>query len=127
MTDGVFIGIEIGGTKLQPVAGDPSARVLRRFRDDVDRAKGGGGICRQTEAGLAELGGKSGARIAGIGVGFGGPVDWRTGRICRSHQIAGWEGFPLRDWLAERSGGAPVAVENDANVAALGEALGVVT
>jgi glucokinase len=127
MADAAFIGIEIGGTKLQLVAGDGTARVLHRFRAEVDRAKGGREICKQIEGGLAEIRAKTGGRVAGIGVGFGGPVDWRTGRIARSHQIGGWEGFPLGEWLTDRSGGAPVAVDNDANVGALGEALGVVT
>ena len=54
-------------------------------------------------------------------MGFGGPVDWRTGRICKSHQIEGWSGFDLAGWLKEMTG-APVLVDNDANVAALGEA-----
>src|SRR5439155_88330 len=58
---------------------------------------------------------------AAIGVGFGGPVDWRTGRICRSHQIEGWSEFELGQWLKELTG-KRVFVDNDANVAALGEA-----
>ena len=28
-----------------------------------------------------------------IGVGYGGPVAWRTGEIIKSHHIAGWDGF----------------------------------
>jgi glucokinase len=56
-----------------------------------------------------------------VGVGFGGPVDRRTGRIARSYQIEGWEDFDLADWLSHEAG-VPVAVDNDANVAALGEA-----
>ena len=56
-----------------------------------------------------------------ISVGYGGPVDWSSGRICNSFQIKGWDDFPLRDWLAKVSG-LPVYVDNDANVAALGEA-----
>jgi glucokinase len=57
-----------------------------------------------------------------IGVGFGGPIDVRAGRIRRSHQIDGWEDFPLRDWLRDLSGGLPVAVDNDANTGCLCEA-----
>jgi glucokinase len=58
---------------------------------------------------------------AGVGVGFGGPVDWRIGKICRSHQIEGWSEFDLAGWLRERTG-KPTVVDNDGNVAALGEA-----
>jgi glucokinase len=120
---GVFIGIEIGGTKLQFVGGDRSASVGWRVRLAADRDAGGQGIRRQIESAFEELHAAK-TRIAGIGLGFGGPVDRETGRVSRSHQVHGWENFPLRDWLSERAGGAPVAVENDANTAALGEACG---
>ncbi len=63
-----------------------------------------------------------GRQILRAGVGFGGPVDWKTGKICRSHQIEGWSEFDLGGWLRQLAG-APVVVDNDANVAALGEAL----
>jgi glucokinase len=121
MRDGVFIGIEIGGTKLQLVTGDGAARVQRRLRLSADRASGAAGICRQIESGLLELVGANVGAIAAIGVGFGGPVDLETGRIVRSHQVDGWENFPLRDWLAERAARVPVVVDNDANAAALAE------
>jgi glucokinase len=62
------------------------------------------------------------SNVAGIGVGFGGPVDWKTGKISRSHQIEGWSEFDLNGWLTTQSG-LKVAVENDGNVAALGEAI----
>ena len=55
------------------------------------------------------------------GVGFGGPVDWKTGKIHCSHQIAGWDKMDLRGWLSALIN-APVAIDNDANVAALAEA-----
>lgn len=114
-----LLGIEIGGTKLQLVAGKPDGVVLARRRLAVDRARAGAGIREQIAGALPEL--LAAHQIASIGVGFGGPIDWRTGRIACSHQIEGWSDFPLGDWLRERSG-LPVAVDNDANVAALGEA-----
>ncbi len=43
------------------------------------------------------------------------------GKICCSHHIEGWSDFELGKWL-EGLTGAPVFVDNDANVAALGEA-----
>jgi glucokinase len=60
-----------------------------------------------------------------VALGFGGPVDRRNGRIARSHQIEGWSGFEIRKWLAELSR-TEIVIDNDANMAALGEAtLGV--
>lgn len=60
--------------------------------------------------------------LAGIGVGFGGPVDSRLGIVLKSHQVEGWDSFPLREWLASELG-APVALGNDSDLAGLAEAL----
>jgi glucokinase len=57
---------------------------------------------------------------AAIGVSFGGPVDAKRGRVILSHHIPGWEDVPLRDQL-QATFGVPTSVDNDANVAALGE------
>lgn len=116
----LYLGVEIGGTKLQIVAGDASGHISRRWRAAADRARGGPGICDQLRAGLTEI--RNGIAPRAIGVGFGGPIDFRTGRIARSHQIDGWEGFELKSWLREQTG-LPVATENDANTAALAEAV----
>jgi glucokinase len=60
------------------------------------------------------------APLAAVGVSFGGPVDVALGLVLLSHHVPGWERMPLREWLEERLG-VPAAVDNDANVAALGE------
>lgn len=114
-----FLGIEIGGTKLQIVVGDESAAIVERRRFVVERSAGGEGIRRQLEDALAAL--VAQWKPAAIGAGFGGPMDWRTGRIARSHHIEGWSDFGLCAWLRSLTG-LPVHADNDANVAALGEA-----
>jgi glucokinase len=58
--------------------------------------------------------------LAAIGVSFGGPVNWAAGRVILSHHVPGWEDTPLVEILRGRYG-APVAMDNDANTAALGE------
>lgn len=114
-----YLGIEIGGTKLQIALGDGSGKIFRKRKFLVEAAKGALGIRSQIAAALPEL--IASHPLSAIGVGFGGPVDWRTGRICRSHQIEGWSEFHLGDWLKQQTG-VNVFVDNDANVAALGEA-----
>ena len=57
---------------------------------------------------------------AAIGVSFGGPVDAARGQVKLSHHVPGWENIPLRE-LLEAQYGVPASVDNDANVAALGE------
>lgn len=114
-----LLGIEIGGTKLQIVVGDGSARIVERHRLTVDKARRGEGIREQIAATVKQLRAK--LTFTAVGVGFGGPVDIGTGKICCSHQIEGWSEFPLGDWLRDLAG-APVVLDNDANMAALGEA-----
>jgi glucokinase len=115
----LFAGIEIGGTKLQLVTGDENGKTLERRKLAVDAVKGASGIRQQIEKSLPKM--LAGRKPVAIGVGFGGPVDWKTGKICWSHQIDGWSEFDLPGWLG-RLASAPVFVDNDANVAALGEA-----
>jgi glucokinase len=116
----MFLGIEIGGTKIQlgTGAGDGSPlAALARF--DVDPANGAAGILRQIEAGAARLSGRG--SITAVGCGFGGPFDVARGRAVRSHQIDGWDDFPLVDWLQQRLQ-VPARVANDCDVAGLAEA-----
>lgn len=115
----IVLGIEIGGTKLQLVAGTAQGVILGRRRLQVDRGSGGEGIRAELARHLPSL--IEAHKPIGIGVGFGGPVDHRTGRIACSHQIQGWHDFELGEWLRKVTG-LPIAVDNDANVAALGEA-----
>jgi glucokinase len=115
-----YAAIEIGGSKLQLAVGDAAGKVLERFRFSVDRRQGAEGIRRQIETKVKEL--LAARQPRAVGVGYGGPVNWRNGQIRCSHHIEGWSDFPLGDWLRSLTG-LPVVVDNDANVAALGEAI----
>jgi glucokinase len=121
----MYLGIEIGGTKLQLGLGPGDGTLAALWRGPVDVAAGGEGIRRQIVAAVPELLGKAGLtheQVRGIGIGFGGPVDDATQTVIKSHQIEGWDNFPLADWLADLLGW-PAALGNDADVAGLAEAL----
>jgi glucokinase len=121
----VFLGIEIGGTKLQLGVGPDDGRLRGMWRATVDVAAGPEGIRRQVQAGLPELLAQSGidrGQLRGVGIGFGGPVDDATHSVIKSHQIEGWDDFPLADWVSDFVG-LPAALGNDADVAGLAEAL----
>lgn len=62
----------------------------------------------------------AGEQPAAVGVSFGGPVDAGAGVVHLSHHVPGWEGKPLAEIL-EAEFGAPASIDNDGNVAALGE------
>lgn len=121
----MYLGIEIGGTKLQLGLGRGDGRLLALWRGAVDAAAGGEGIRRQITTAVPELLAKAGIdrdQLRGIGVGFGGPTDDATQSVIKSHHIEGWYGFPLAAWLTELLG-LPTAICNDADVAGLAEVL----
>jgi glucokinase len=123
--NGMFVGVEIGGTKLQVGVGPSDGKIAHLWRGAVERAAGAEGICRQIAAAVPEVLTKAGfaaTQIRGVGIGFGGPIDDATRGVLKSHQVGGWDGFPLADW-AEKTLGWPCAIGNDADVAGLGEAL----
>lgn len=121
----MFLGIEIGGTKLQLGLGEGDGRIAALWRGTVNPAEGGEGIRKQIERAVSELLAKANidrGHLRGAGIGFGGPTDDATRTVIKSHQIAGWDGFPLADWMSDLVG-VPAVLCNDADVAGLAEAL----
>jgi glucokinase len=62
----------------------------------------------------------SGEKVLGIGVAAPGPLDSKAGIIFKAPNIPAWVDLPLRQILVDHFG-VPVALGNDANLAALGE------
>lgn len=120
MSEPLLLAIEIGGTKLQLITSQGIDGVVDTYEASVDAEAGAAGIQQCLADAIGRL--KKQFAWQAVGVGYGGPIDSRTGTVCRSFQIGGWSDFPLADWLRELTG-APVVVENDSNAAALGEAL----
>jgi glucokinase len=121
----MYLGIEIGGSKLQLGLGEGDGKLAGLWRGTVDVAAGADGIRRQITQMVPELLGQANlerSQIQGIGIGFGGPVDDATRTVIKSHQIEGWDNFPMADWISELLCW-PAVLGNDADVAGLAEAL----
>jgi glucokinase len=121
----MYLGIEIGGTKLQLAVGPGDGTLAALWRGTVDPAAGADGIRRQITTAVPELLTKAGLHrrdLKGVGIGFGGPVDDTTRTVIKSHQIEGWDNFPLADWISDLVE-LPATLGNDADVAGLAEAL----
>jgi glucokinase len=117
----LFLGIEIGGTKLQLGVGRGDGSPLVEVRRcDVLVRDGAAGVRRQIEAVAPELIAKH--AVQAIGIGFGGPVDAAAGRTIKSHQVDGWDDFPLGQWCRDVLG-KPAVLANDSDSAGLAEAL----
>src|SRR5437870_3391611 len=121
----MYIGVEIGGSKLQLGVGLGDGVLRGLWRETVDVKAGPEGIRRQIMRGIPELLEKAGVErssVKGIGIGFGGPVDDATRTVIKSHQIEGWDNFALADWMSEITG-LPAVLGNNSDVAGLAEAL----
>jgi glucokinase len=114
-----LLGVDIGGTAIELVIGDPTPTILARVRFDVDSRESADGVRAQIEAALPPL--LERWKPSAVGVGVCGPVDWHAGVAARSFHVEGWADFEIRRWLQALTR-LPVAVENDANTAALAEA-----
>lgn len=116
----MYLGIEIGGTKLQFGVGAGDGSEFAAFeRREVDLPRGGEGIREQ----IRDVGRMLIAKhpIERIGIGFGGPVFGSRGIVQKSHQVTGWDNFPLASWC-ETELQRPTRLGNDCDCAALAEA-----
>ena len=118
MAEQVTIGLDLGGTKLAGVRLEGLDVVARAERPTAGES---------TEALIAQMAGMAAelgcAESDGVGVGVPSAVEWPTGRvIADSVNVPLTAGLEVRDRLADLLGGVPVAVDNDATVAALAEA-----
>lgn len=109
--------MEIGGTKQQVALGTRDGVILER--DSVKLAQTDAqSILHWLEEHISAL--VRGRAIAGCGVGFGGPLESKTGQVLASLQVPGWEHFPLRTWFQKRFS-FPTLVANDTFTGGLGE------
>jgi glucokinase len=119
----LFIGTDIGGTKISVVIGDEQANVIASQRfltashpDPYDALREVARIARHllSDAGF-ELG-----HVEGVGISCGGPLDSRQGLILSPPNLPGWDRIPICRFLSNELG-RPSRLENDANAAALAE------
>ena len=117
------LGIDIGGTKTALALGDADGRVLASAR--VATAPSGDALrdlARIAAAAQALLAAhrEASSPLEMVGVSLPGGVDSGGGFVRSPPNLPGWDGAPVRDTLA-RALGSRVALENDANAAALAE------
>lgn len=125
----LFLGIEIGGTKLQLGLGRGDGRIHALERRTIEPARGADGILAQILeivpillSRVESMPETTSAPIAAVGIGFGGPVEVTAGVVTKSHQVAGWDQFPLADWVRTKLQVPLVSIQNDADTAGLAEA-----
>jgi glucokinase len=117
----VIGAIDIGGTKIAAGVVDEAGRILHRGECLTQAEQGFERGLQRIICLLRESANGAGVKLTGIGVGSTGPIDPQTGIFGTVDNLPGWKGFNLKQPL-EREFGVPVAIENDADAAALAEA-----
>lgn len=118
MSEGSYLGLDIGGTGIKGLRLDPDGRIGARASRPTPQGAGAQAVLDEVAAVLKELSGAS--RIASVGAGTPGAVDSRGVVVAEAVNIPGWKGTDL--WAAcEAATGAPAVVRNDANLAAYAE------
>ncbi len=109
------LAIDIGGTKFAAALFEDERLAARDFRA-TNREGGPEWMLGEIAAMTRKWG-----PFQRCGIGFGGPVQYASQTVALSTHAAGWNDFPLVDRIRDLVRG-PVAIDNDANVGALGEA-----
>ena len=117
----IAIGVDIGGTSIKGAFINEKGEIFNRFsmktfkeepvEDCIDK------LCDIINEEVK----KSGHKVAGIGIGIPGMLDMDNGIVYYSPNLPTWSDFHIKEFMEKRTG-IEVVINNDANVAALGEA-----
>jgi predicted NBD/HSP70 family sugar kinase len=113
---------DLGGTKLAAAMADAHGRIVAELTEPTDR-RGGVHVAEQIAAcadKLAQAVGIEAARVRHVMVGIPGAIDPLTGRVSLTPNITGLQDFDVLGYLRGRFG-PDVVIENDVNLAMLGE------
>src|SRR5579864_9437198 len=116
------IGVDLGGTNLRIAAISKDGELLEKVTLGTKVALGRDHVITEMCDAIRRLSDqfRSSGTFLGAGIGVPGIIDMETGTLRKSANLPGWEDYPVRAEI-ERRLGARVLLENDANVAALGE------
>lgn len=122
-TSELVLGIDIGGTKVAAGLVDSAGAIVSRHRGPTPAAgAAAAGLQAVCDVAAAALATSAGRRVRAVGICAPGPVDPRAGVILNPPNLPHWHNVPLVA-EAEQRLGLPARLENDANAAALAEAL----
>ncbi len=120
---GVVIGVDLGATSLDVAVMRPDLGILAHHGEPADVRAGPGVVLARVRDLMRELlarCGLSAKKVIGVGIGVPGPVDFASAQLVNPPLMPEWDSFSIRDYLGEAFS-APVFVDNDVNLMALGE------
>jgi len=116
------VGVDLGGTNLRIAAVDEQGGLIEKVTLGTKTVLGRDHVLNEMCEAIRHLSDKykPTGDLLGVGIGVPGIIDLNTGMVRDSPNLPGWSEYPVRSEIEKRLG-APVILENDANVAAFGE------
>lgn len=115
-----YIGVDLGGTNVRAAIVDEEGKVLVQKKSPSYAQEGKEKVMDTIINLIKSL--PDYESCSGIGVGVPGPCDEKTGSMVLATNLPGFEGYSIANKL-EETFHMPSFIDNDANVAALAEAL----
>ncbi|CAH0122058.1 MULTISPECIES: ROK family glucokinase [unclassified Paenibacillus] len=123
MSEKIYVGLDLGGTAIKVGLCNEQGHLLQSYEGPTGTGSGTPAIIDNIVKYIRELVDQSPYswdQVEGIGAGMAGFIDIENGIVLLAPNVD-FRDVPIRDILVERLG-KPVKINNDANVAALGEA-----
>ncbi len=118
---GAILVAELGATGFNVAASDLNGNLLGNTFTRVEISEGPEAVLSMVESSFDDLVTSLKIRnLWGIGIGVPGPVEFATGLPISPPIMPGWDKYPVRERFSTRYK-APVWVDNDVNLMALGE------
>ena len=120
---GLLAAVDVGATSIDVALTTLASNIVSHRNEPADVRSGPRPILDKIKEILAELIEEEETRssdVLSIGIGVPGPVEQASGKLTAPPIMPGWDRFPIRDVFAGEYA-APVFVDNDVNVMALGE------
>ncbi|RZU41949.1 ROK family transcriptional regulator [Edaphobacter modestus] len=121
---GFVAGVDIGGTRLRMVLADLNGRVVTQWATQfTERQRAPKAVCALIHDGLKRMcqeASTSLKKVLHITVGAPGVTNVTSGIVLSAPNLKDWNDVPLRT-MVERETGIEATVDNDTNLAAVGE------
>jgi glucokinase len=115
------VGVDVGEVNIRAALADMSGLLLAKATKPTEASLGIQHVLDRVVAAVGEVCSSAGKRAAALEIGYPGVINSDTGRVYGAPHIPGSEGFPILDTLKQRIPEAHLGIENDINLAALGE------
>jgi len=117
---GQVVGIDLGGSHLHFALADFHGKILQESNVKIRPEDGPRKLIGEIVQGARALAAQAGGRLRALAIGVPSPVDAERGVVAFAYNLPGWKNIHLERELQQELR-VPVFLENDCNMAAVGE------